>query len=285
MNDDNEFIFEDKQSPTPQSKMVSPLRGFHWLERGIADVVAPYFKEWFIAGLVYSALVTLIQMVHPFLAMIATLLVPIFIAGGVIGAGAVFDKRSPSPAQFFSGFQASQIGQLVLFTVLHFVILLTIGWIILSIIGMDTIQGMDLNKLQDPNEQEYALAVMQQVSHVLPWMMLLSLAYLFLTWFTPSLIVHAERNAFSAISESFFASIKNLAPFVLLLVLLFIITLILSFIFGIVLTAIGGESSPMISLITTTLLQALVMPIYIGMIYVSYREVFLGDIKKSERSL
>ncbi len=136
----DEFIFEDRQDQEPepqaQSRIVSPIRGFYWLEKALSDIVMPHFGKWFVAGLIYSVLLTASQILHPYVAMLFNLLGPIFIAGGVLGAHKIKQSQlAPTNYQFFSAFTHASKLHLVLLILVQILIFAVFTYAMLSAIG------------------------------------------------------------------------------------------------------------------------------------------------------
>lgn len=290
MDNNNEFIHEDEQKPSDfepaQSQTISPIRGFFWLERSLSDIYAPNFKGWFVAALIYSLFTTFIPALVPASALIITIINPILIAGLLLGAHAVYKKQgSVKPLQMFEAFKHQNIGQLVLYTVAAILMVFIATFILMSYIGLDVINTIDMARIQ-AGDGQYRMSALKKVAHAIPWAVLLGILISLATWFAVSLILFSNQKAIPAIGNSFMGGLKNffavLVFVVVLIVCLFVVVLISSLILSMFAPLIA---SPYIQALINVVINALVSPIFIGVTYIAYREIFLGDITKSDKSL
>lgn len=289
MDNDNEFIHEDDNNNAPQPsnpQVVAPSRGFYWLERSLSEIVVPHFGKWFIAGLIYSVVVTLASLVSPALSMIVGILNPIFFAGGYLGAHKVYNNTGDiQPGQFFQGFAHSKKVQLLLYSLALIVIVVIAFLIIGSFIGIDALQSIDLAALEAGN-QVAAEAVAEMFLSVIGWILLFGFIITLTNWFAPNLILFEDNNAINSMGNSLITGLKNILPFLVLGLVLIGCAIALFLIAFVVMLIVGAILPPNIGqIVMQTLINAAVIPIMIGVGYISYREVFLGDIKKSDNSL
>ncbi|MBV34579.1 MAG: hypothetical protein CMP47_03875 [Rickettsiales bacterium] len=290
MDNNNEFIHEDEQSPSPyepaQSQTVSPLRGFFWLERSLSEIYAPHFKVWFVAALIYSLMTTLIPALLPPTAFLFAIINPMLVAGLLLGAHAVYTKQgSVKPLQLFEAFKHPNVVQLLIYTVLAILLVVAAVLILMSVIGFDTLNAIDLVRVQSGDEA-YVTSVFKQLSPAIPWAVLLFLFISLATWFAVSLILFSGQNALASLGNSLLGGLKNffaVLVFVLTLIVCGIVIVLLS---SLIVTMFGSLlANPFVNLIFDLVVNALVIPIFIGVTYIAYREIFLGDITKSENSL
>ncbi|WP_251359189.1 BPSS1780 family membrane protein [Kangiella sp. TOML190] len=286
----DEFIFEDRneQEPKPQaqSRIVSPTRGFYWLEKALSDIVIPHFGKWFVAGLLYSVLLSASQVLHPYAAMLVNLLGPIFIAGGLLGAHQQKQsQQAPSNYQFFSAFTHISKLHLVLLIVVQIVIFTVFTYLMFNAIGVEALQSIDWQKVQAQQDQAYLQQVMSQLLPYVKWVIIFGFFYSLLNWFVISLIVFSGQNVFAALANSFIAAIKNIGAVLIFIIITIVIALVLGIILSLIMAAISPLAPQIISLAVSTLLTAIIMPIIAAILYVSYREVFFGEIEASSKSL
>ncbi|GAA0204287.1 hypothetical protein GCM10009123_09480 [Kangiella japonica] len=290
MDNNNEFIHEDEQSPSPyepaQSQTVSPLRGFFWLERSLSEIYAPHFKVWFIAALIYSLMTTLIPALLPPTAFLFAIINPMLVAGLLLGAHAVYIKQGGvKPLQLFEAFKHPNVVQLMVYTVLAIALVIVAVIVLMSIIGFDTLNAIDFTRVQ-AGDEAYTKSVLKQISPAIPWGVLLFLLISLATWFAVSLILFSGQNALPSLGNSLVGGLKNffaVLVFVLTLIVCGIVIVLLS---SLILTMFGSLlANPLVNLLFNVLINTLVMPIFIGVTYIAYREIFLGDITKSENSL
>ena len=181
MDNNNEFIHEDEQSPNQyepaQSQTISPLRGFFWLERSLSEIYVPHFKAWFFAALIYSAMTTLIPALVPPVAFLFAIINPMLVAGLLLGAHAVYTKQSDvKPLQLLEGFKHKNVVQLVVYTILVIAMFIVAIIILMSIIGFDTLNAIDFIRIQ-AGDEAYATSVLKQFAPAIPWAALLFLIF------------------------------------------------------------------------------------------------------------
>ncbi|AOE49228.1 BPSS1780 family membrane protein [Kangiella sediminilitoris] len=290
MDNNNEFIHEDEQAsqgPEPaQSQTVSPIRGFYWLERALSEVYVPHFKQWFVAALIYTLISSLVPAIIPPMRYVMAIVNPLLIAGLLIGAHKAYTKtESISPLQTFKAFQHQQIGQIILYAIIAIGLMFGIFFILTSIIGVEALQGVDFSRIQ-AGDEEYARSLFKLIAPAIPWAVVLILLFSLATWFAISLILFSGQKAFPAIGNSFVGGLKNFFAVLILAIVAIICLLVLALIASLVLSLFGSlVTNPYINLIIDVALTSLLIPIGIGTTYIAYREIFLGDISKSENSL
>lgn len=290
MDNNNEFIHEDEQTPSQyepaQSQTMSPLRGFFWLERSLSEIYAPHFKMWFVAALIYSLMTTLIPALVPLTAFLFAIINPMLIAGLLLGAHAIYTKQGGiKPLQLFEAFKHPNVVQLLIYTLLAIVLLILAVIVLMSIIGFDTLSAIDLVRIQSGDET-YLASVFKQLSPAIPWAVLLFLFISLATWFAVSLILFSGQNALASLGNSLLGGLKNFFAVLVFILTLIVCAIVLVLLSSIIATMFGSIlANPFIGLLFDLLINTLVMPIFIGVTYIAYREIFLGDITKSEKSL
>lgn len=269
-----------------QSRYVSPLRGFYWIEKSLSDIVVPHFGKWFVAGLAYIALALLAQLAHQNLALIINFLGPIFISGGLIGAHLIKEKnQAPKPWQFFVGFMHPSKIQMLILIAVQVAISAMFVYFLIQQVGVELITSIDLERLQSQEEQAYAQQIMTQLLPVMKWVILFAFFYLLLNWFVISLITLNSSNAIVALKESLIGSIKNIGAILLFIIISLIIMIVLGIILSLVLAAFASILPKFVLALISLSLMAIVMPVVSGVLYISYREVFFGETGDSEKSI
>ena len=290
MDNNDEFIHEDKQPPQDfepaQSQTVSPIRGFYWLERSLSEIYVPHFKSWFIAALVYSVITSVIPAFLPASALVLAIVNPLFVAGLLLGAHHVYKKQGEvKPLQMMAAFQHKRIAQLLLYTVAAVVFVLLATFILVAVIGFDSLKGFDLAGIEAGSEASMK-AAFKIISPAIPWAILLIILIGLATWFAMSLILFSNQNAIPAIGNSLVGGLKNFFAVLVFILVLFVCAIVLMLISALVLSIFAGIiANPYVNLVLNVIINALTVPIFVGVTYIAYREIFLGDMTKSEKSL
>lgn len=292
-DNNNEFPEPLSEQPeTPKSdtmldspKMVSPSRGFYWLERGLSDVVMPQFSKWFMAGLVYAALVIIAALIDQRLSLVIGVLNPIFMGGAILGAHMAYQKQAIPPSQLFKAFAHKNKLALVLYAVLQLILIFIAGYILMSLIGLETLQSIDMNKFQDPKQQAYQAEVFQQLVPAIKPAILIGLIFFFMTWFAPSLILLQDQNPLLAVSKGFFAALKNILAFLVFIVVFIIIMLVIGLIIMLISSLLSAISPTGSQIVINLALTAVMVPVLAATAYIGYREIFLGDAGQTKEPL
>ncbi|MCW8857299.1 MAG: hypothetical protein OQJ95_08050, partial [Kangiella sp.] len=156
--------------------------------------------------------------------------------------------------------------------------------------GTEQIEALNFAALQGGTDQAAIQAELEAIFHTfrpyLIWMFIISIGITLARWFAPNLILFHAQNPISAFANSFIGGVKNILPMIVLLLVLIglsiiigLILLVVSLIFTALLPPLAAE------LLINTLLAAITIPILVGVAYISYREIFLGDVKESKNSL
>lgn len=286
----NEFIYEDKPNPESQppaqARIVSPTRGFYWLEKSLSDILAPYFSQWFLAGLLYAVIVTVGQLIHPYIEVVVNLLGPFFIAGGILGAHAIKQSnQAPTRGQFFSAFTHPSKMNIILLIGVQLLLAAIFVYSMLNAIGVETLQSIDWEKFQAQEDQAYMQQVVQQLFPFIKWMLLFIFLYTLLFWFVMPLIVFEGQFTFKALTQSFIASVKNIGAILVFIIIVIVTLLALGLVLSLVMAVISAVAPQLVSLIVSVIMTAIFMPIASGIVYISYREVFYGEVEASNKRL
>lgn len=295
MDNNNEFIHVDEeQSPPPsngQAQVVSPGRGYHWVERSLSEIFVPHFGKWFLAGLIYSIVTTVVPMLGVALAMLVLILNPLFFAGGFIGANKVQEKTGDiTPQQFFEGFGHTRKFALLIYCVIFAVLGGAIAYAIFSSIGVEELAAIDWATLQAGTDPQAVQAELEGFADLIgPYVLWIFLSFIGLSlanWFAPNLILFQQQSPLSALLNSFIAGIKNLLPMIVLVLVLIGLGIVVGLIAMIIGALVSAVLPPVAAdLLLSTLMAAVLMPVMAGIGYMSYREIYLGDVKKSKNTL
>ncbi|MHC9511338.1 BPSS1780 family membrane protein [Kangiella sp. M94] len=295
MDNNNEFVHVDEeQTPQPsdgQAQMVSPGRGYHWVERSLSEIFVPHFGKWFLAGLIYSIVTTVLPMLGVIIAMLVLILNPLFLAGGYLGANKVQQKSGEvTPQQFFEGFSHPKKFALLAYCGIFAAIGGAIVYVILSAIGIEQLQSIDWQIIQAGSSPEAVQVEMEAFASVIGpyvlWIILSFIALSLANWFAVNLIMFQEQNPLSALLNSFIGGIKNLLAMIVLVLVLIGLGIAVGLIAMLVGALVSAVLPPVAAdLLLSTLLTAVLMPVMVGIGYMSYREVYLGDVKKSKNTL
>jgi len=229
-------------------RAVDAGRGWTWVADGF-DLFKKAPGMW-IALVIVLFVILLVLAFIPLLGAVATfLLMPLFLAGLMLGCRELQGGGGLEVGHLFAGFK-EHTGNLIVLGALAIG-----GWIIvmlpvIAIVGAGTIFGM--------MRGDAAGAAAMGGSFVLAWLiaMALSIPIYMALWFAPALVVLRGLAPVAAVKESFFGCLKNMVPFL---------------IYGIVLLVLG-----IVAAIPLGLGWLVLGPVAIASIYVSYRDIY-GD--------
>ncbi len=278
-------------------------RGFAW----VADGFRTFFQSpgtWLVIGFLYMLVFVLIQYGPMLLfgagagsltgmivgavisGIVLVLLFPVLSAGVMVGCDALAKGESLSVGHLFRGFSLNP-GRLMLLGILYFVGFLVIMVIVGALGGglMPLLMGgMGGGGMESAGAG--LLPVLIMLALILPLIMAI--------WFGPALIALNGEPTLRAMGNSFKGCLKNILPFLVYGIAFLVIMLVLGLVFGLVAGGIMSlvfrpdsmMSNPgtamivgMLSGVVMALLFGLVLlPIGMGSIYSSYRDIFYeGD--------
>ena len=229
-------------------RAVSAGQGWTWIADGFG-----LFKKapgmWIALVIVLFVILVVLAFI-PLLGAVATfLLMPLFLAGLMLGCRALQGGGGLEVGHLFAGFK-EHTGNLIVLGALAIG-----GWIIvmlpvIAIVGAGTIFGM--------MRGDAAGAAAMGGSFVLAWLiaMALSIPIYMALWFAPALVVLRGLAPVAAVKESFLGCLKNIIPFL---------------IYGIVMLVLG-----IVAAIPLGLGWLVLGPVAIASIYVAYRDIY-GD--------
>lgn len=229
-------------------RAVSAGQGWTWIAEGFG-----LFKKapgMWIALVIILFVILIVLAFIPLLGAVATfLLMPLFLAGLMLGCQALQDGGGLEVGHLFAGFK-EHTGNLIVLGALAIG-----GWIIvmlpvIAIVGAGTIFGM--------LRGDAAGAAAMGGSFVLAWLvaMALSIPIYMALWFAPALVVLRGLAPVAAVKESFVGCLKNIVPFLIYSIVLLVLGIVAAIPLGLGWLVLG--------------------PVVIASIYVSYRDIY-GD--------
>lgn len=216
---------------------------------------------WMALAIIFVALQLLSTRLPPFGALLMSLLSPIFYAGFMAGAREVEKGGELELLHLVAGFKKNT-AQLVSIGGIYLVSLIVIFGITFALSG-DAIatklaQFQELERQATPDPQVAMQLFVDLMRLGLPALLLatpLFMAY----WFAPALVYFADQNALQAMKLSFTASLKNILPFLVYVLIL--------------------GALAFIAMIPAFLGFLVLIPLVIITLYTSYNDVFEGEIK------
>ena len=216
---------------------------------------------WIALAIIFAALQLLSTRLPLFGALLMSLLSPIFYAGFMTGAREVEKGGELELLHLFAGFKKNT-AQLVSIGGIYLVSLIVIFGITFALSG-DAIatklaQFQELERQATPDPQVAMQLFVDLMRLGLPALLLatpLFMAY----WFAPALVYFADQNALQAMKLSFSASLKNILPFLVYVLIL--------------------GALAFIAMIPAFLGFLVLIPLVIITLYTSYNDVFEGEIK------
>ena len=229
-------------------KGVEVGRGLSWYGEGFE-----LFKQdpWiWILNIVVFFIIMSVMSVVPFVSILSSLLYPVFVAGLILGCRDLDVGNELKVSHVFAGFQhrtGALIGLGVIKMVLSILFVVIIFGVMIAMGGLD-LEAMETGEMSDAQALSMSLAVLVGMLFMFPLIMLF--------WFAPTLIVlNDEIGIIEAMKLSFMGCLKNILPFL---------------IYGIV-----GFILMIIATIPLALGWLVLAPVFLGTIYVGYKDIFL----------
>ena len=231
-------------------RAVDAGRGWEWIAEGFA-----LFKKqpgiWILILIVLIACSVLIGLVPVIGALANLLLMQVFMGGVMLGCRALDRGENFNVGCVFAGFKQST-GDLVVLGLLAMV-----GWIVafipaILIMGVGAFMSMMGGGGSMPNigalGLTVVLALLVSLALVLPVYMAM--------WFAPSLVVFNNLKPVDAMKASFFACLRNIAPFLLYGIILLVLCVVAAIPLGLGFLVLG--------------------PVAIASIYTGYCDIFVA---------
>lgn len=256
-------------------RKVNPLYGWRWFREGFR-LFSRGPVIWF-AMLTAWFLVAMVVSIVPVLGLLVVLMALPAVAAGFMAMCRVIERdQVPDVSVLLSGFKTRPgplmaAGGVFLVGVVTIALIISTGW------GeqMGHLAGMSRQSDADPAAMQAAISGM-----LAPFLVAIALlAPLSMAlWFAPALIYFQQATPMRALLESFWASLRNFAPFIVLGLLLFAADVILSFVLRMVMgvvVAIGGAAlaAPVGFILALPVLLGF-MAVLLGAMYISYVDVF-----------
>lgn len=227
-------------------RTVGGGRGWDWIVEGFA-LFRRQAGIWILAIVLLGVLCIVISMI-PFLGSLANaLLFPIFGGGLMLGCRALDGGGTLEFAHLFAGFK-QRTGDLVMIGAFNL-----IGWVLIAFVVFTVIGGgvfMAVLRGGMPGAHISILSILVALLLVAA----LSIPLYMATWFAPALIVLNELSPVAALKASFNACLRNWIPFLT---------------YGVVLLVLG-----IVAAIPAGLGYLVLIPVMIGSVYTSYRDIF-----------
>lgn len=258
---------------TPEGIVVPAGHGWLWIKIGW-ELFRRQPGTWIGLVLIFG-LLSMVMNIVPLVGPLAgLLLMPVFLAGMMLGARALDSEEPLAINHLFQGFKANT-GQLVLIGVLQLAAIIVFG----VVVGLGA-------ALLGVGDSGFGIGLFA--------MMVFGLVFLFLwmaaIWFSPALVAIARENAIAAVGASFRGVLKNWRAFLVYGLVGLVISLIMGGVFGAIvgvtgfatLAGVGAGATSMsaffasfaIAFIAMIVMGAILGPIMIGSIYASFRDIY-----------
>ena len=253
-------------SDTPQSR---PARdGINWV-KGAISLIKERWGTWILIGLIFSIINMIISklidttqdtiFLFGILVILGSWIMFCLMGGLNLSVASLAEDDDLSASYLFSGFQY-KLGALSKLFASQ--LLITLVLIAIGIGSLLLIAGNSINPL---NNLPIAISIIA----------VLYLVFLSLTWHALPLVVLHDVPTFRAFKMSFLASLKNILPALVSLLVLMLIVAALGFIVGIWSVVIETSIVPMIiSLLLSIFFIFLLIPFSVALLYVSYRNIW-----------
>jgi len=242
-------------SPPPEGRVVPAGRGLDWWSNAWRMFTgAPI--PWLVITVVYLAIMFALSVI-PFLGQFAvSLLHPVLVGGILLGCREQDRGGTLAVAHLFAGF-SEKLGPLVILALLYFAGWLAIGFVAVALVMM-AVGGSALAVLTAGDPMQAGLAALGAMSVgallVILLCALLIAPLLMAFWFAPPLVVLRGDEPVAAMTTSFRACLRNVAPFLVygLLGIVFVVLACIPLFLGLL----------------------VLFPVGMATIYTSYKDVF-----------
>ena len=238
-------------APAPfkgESREVEPGACFDWLHQGWAMFLAN--PGVWIGSTVLLLVILMAISIVPFFGQVAAhLLVPLFGAGMVQICRHLSEEKQPEISDLFVGFRHNA-GQLVMIGVFFAAGIFGIAFIAFLLVSGGVLGGVVTGRVAGFG---VALGGVMLAGLIV---MVLSVPVIMATWFAPALVLFHGMKPADAMRASFDAGAKNWLPMVI-----FGTFLVVALFFAMLPLGLG---------------LLLLLPVFSGAVYASYRDIFLG---------
>jgi uncharacterized membrane protein len=231
----------------PRGRAVGAGRGWDWVVEGW-NLFKRQPGMWI--GLTVLALVIMVVLaVIPFVGSLAlAILGPAFAGGVMIGCRQVAEGGELEIGHLFAGFR-DKFGALAAIGAFNLVAQVVIV-VVVGLIGGASVFAMFAGGGGEVRNPAAAMGLLLAVLVMLALMIPVWAA----VWFAPALVALADRGTLDALKDSFFGCLKNILPMLL---------------YGVVLTI-----ASVVAAIPVGLGFLVLVPVVIGSLYASYRDIF-----------
>ncbi len=237
-----------------QTGSIAPLvvpagHGIGWF----ADAFALFKRSpgiWMLNSVIFFIVIILINMV-PLLSIVASILLPVFVAGMILGCRDLDEGKELEVAHVFAGFQTRTAPLIALGAVN---MLFSILMMIIMMVGVFGAGSMDMMHMDFTGVTDTASMAMMTLPYLIVMLLAIPIAMLF--WFAPAIIVLNENiGVLQAMKLSFTGCLINMLPFLL---------------YGLL-----GLLLMVAATIPLALGWLVLGPVLFGTIYVSYKDIYL----------
>jgi uncharacterized membrane protein len=230
------------------SREVDPGACFEWLRQGWAMFISNP-GVWIGSTILLLVIILAISIVPLFGQIAANLLLPVFAGGLLQLCRRQADAEQPEISDLFAGFKHNA-GSLVMVGVFY-----TAGIFGIALLAFLLISGGILGGVVTGQVGGFGVAVGGMLLAGL-LVVTLSIPVIMATWFAPALVFFHNMAPIEAMKASFAAGLKNWLPMAI-----FAIILVVCVFFAMLPLALG---------------MILLVPIFCGAAYASYRDIFVG---------
>ena len=241
-----------------QARQVTPRRGLDWLVEGFA-----LFRRnpliWIVLVSAYLLIGMVISMIPVLGPIVLNLLAPVFVAGFMIGCRALDQGEELEVGHLFGGY-GPNAAQLVTNGGIYLAGSIIIVGIKFAGTDHAALEAVVSGKRMSPEETQAVLGDSFFMSSLLGLLLLVPLIMTY--WFSPVLSAFHGLPGFTAMKQSFFACLLNIAPFLVYGVVSMALLVVAAIPFGLGLL--------------------IMIPTMIASLYVSYKDVFAQSLATQE---
>jgi hypothetical protein len=231
-------------------RAVSMGRGAGWLADGF-DLFRQSPGIWMLLTVIFIFGLMILSVI-PLVNLALNLLLPVLIAGLLLGCRALDEGDALQVETLFAGFKEN-VGQLVLVGLIYLGGIIVIGMFAalaaFGVMGASLFSGASPSAMGPAAAGIFLIVVLVAMALVLPLLMAF--------WFAPALVVFHEQDAVGAMKQSFFGCLKNILPLLLFGFLSMVLTVLAT--------------------LPILLGWLVIWPMFIGALYSAYKDVFLDS--------
>ena len=254
----------------PEGIKVPPNRGWRWLKSGTAPVRAQPLT-WLGLSIVFLLITVFLALIPVLGALILVVIIPVFLAGFLIGIRVVETGEPIRFKHLFAGLSAHP-GRLIALGAIQMI------GMVLMLLVISATGGAELDRLMfELRSGTLSRAVPSRILLAAAIYLALLTPYLMASWFAPALIALDHQSVGRSLRASFIACAKNWVPFTVYSALGFVIVglgfgilIALSALLYSAFGAIGLGAFVIVYLLAILML----IPIVLVTLYASYRDVF-----------